>query len=85
MVWIYSLVLEPSLGATRALRGVTEWFNVPVSKTGDPSRDPGVRIPPPLPYSLLAAGFLFYCFAFKMQKGFERMAETMKKAVSSLR
>ena len=29
-------------------RGVTEWLNVPVSKTGDPSRDPGVRIPPPL-------------------------------------
>ena len=32
----------------RTHRGVTEWFNVPVSKTGDPSRDPGVRIPPPL-------------------------------------
>jgi hypothetical protein len=27
---------------------VAEWLIVPVSKTGDPSRDPGVRIPPPL-------------------------------------
>lgn len=30
-------------------RGVVERFIAPVLKTGDPSRGPGVRIPPPLP------------------------------------
>ena len=30
-------------------RGVVEWFIAPVLKTGDRSRGPGVRIPPPLP------------------------------------
>lgn len=29
-------------------RGVVERFIAPVLKTGDPSRGPGVRIPPPL-------------------------------------
>ena len=27
---------------------MVEWFIAPVLKTGDPSRGPGVRIPPPL-------------------------------------
>ena len=44
-------------------RGVVEWFIAPVLKTGDRSRGPGVRIPPPLPTSskvpCTARDFLF--------------------------
>ena len=45
---IFSIILRP-FRAEGPFRGVVEWFIAPVLKTGDRSRGPGVRIPPPLP------------------------------------
>ena len=47
---IFRLVLQSQIKLNRE-RGVVERFIAPVLKTGDPSRGPGVRIPPPLPTS----------------------------------
>lgn len=42
------------IGEKTRYRGVVERFIAPVLKTGDPSRGPGVRIPPPLQTEELA-------------------------------
>ena len=44
---IFRLVLQSQIKLNRE-RGVVERFIAPVLKTGEPSRVPGVRIPPPL-------------------------------------
>lgn len=41
---------------TRVAGGVAEWLNAAVLKTVEPSRAPGVRIPPPPPLRVVIIG-----------------------------
>lgn len=53
---ISGLAKPPLIFQTRVAGGVAEWLNAAVLKTVEPSRAPGVRIPPPPPLRVVIIG-----------------------------